>query len=982
MDFTVQVRRWGCVVALATLGLWLMGGPRVSHLQEMRDVPPLTPGQTFMVTNTDDAGQGSFRQAVLDANANTGLDAINFNIPGSGMRFFPLSVPMPTVTSPVIIDGTTQPGYAGVPLITLTGISNGQALNITAGNSTVKGLAMYDFIGAGTSMITLSGGGNNVITGNYFGINANNTRGSNTSSTGILIDGSDNNRIGGTTPAERNYFVINSGINIVLRNDAASNQILGNWFGTGPNGARFTMQRESIRIENSPNNLIGIPEGTTPGGACTGGCNAIGATGFQGGAGISITGAASTGNRIRSNWIGLLPNGSSVNRIDGFGINIDNARNNFIGGNTAQERNVITGSSDSGIRITGIGSTGNVITGNYIGTFSNGTSWPLANEWAIRGVLTFNGSSNTRVGGLSVGERNVISGNRTNVLIQGSTSNILQGNYIGTDFTGMFRSPTTDIGIYLVDSANNTIGGTQGTTPGGPCTPVCNLISGNGNNGQGDGILAVRSDNNIIDGNYIGFNALGTGTILNGRTPDGSVFNGYAIRLVDSSNNTIGRRKSDLGFEGGDADDSAQPRVLRCIQGLTGHLCFQETGAGPTQNGPDGTVQPASYTAKSYITGQQITDIGTMTTTSDLITLLPGMAPSGFTVAGVSSTNQGFARFTIDGIDLDNGNYLYDTNVSLSEVQEFQVNQHVAGTVGVEDEVGADDGNNHIGIFSINKDVLSRGITQNFPTSPLHLRNTMNNTINGTQIASINQSPISFLQGTQNNRYSTVNLSHPTSVPPVFITPGANGATPVAIVETGTLPPDYVRVTAMGVPGTQYRVHAFGKRVRPTGLFSAETEIVALPPDTVPNITINTDGIGQQTVQLNYNLQAISLYGSAVDITVVLTPVTDTQDATGVVLGGSSAMSAPATLPGVTVSGRVTAPDGRGLRNAVVTMTDTYTNATRTATTSAFGFYTFSDVPRVARYTIAVSSKRYRISSRVEDVILDALGNVDFVAQE
>ena len=55
------------------------------------------------------------------------------------------------------------------------------------------------------------------------------------------------------------------------------------------------------------------------------------------------------------------------------------------------------------------------------------------------------------------------------------------------------------------------------------------------------------------------------------------------------------------------------------------------------------------------------------------------------------------------------------------------------------------------------------------------------------------------------------------------------------------------------------------------------------------------------------------------------------------------------------VSGRVTTPDGRGLRNATVKITDA-NNVTRTVTTSSFGFYTFDNVPTGFSYTIAISS--------------------------
>src|SRR5437764_4682545 len=63
----------------------------------------------FTVTNTNDSGTGSLRQAILDANS-MGGGTINFNIPGGGVHTIsPLTV-LPSITQAVIIDGYTQPG--------------------------------------------------------------------------------------------------------------------------------------------------------------------------------------------------------------------------------------------------------------------------------------------------------------------------------------------------------------------------------------------------------------------------------------------------------------------------------------------------------------------------------------------------------------------------------------------------------------------------------------------------------------------------------------------------------------------------------------------------------------------------------------------------------------------------------------------------------------------------------------------------------
>ena len=76
---------------------------------------------TFSVTNTANSGAGSLRQAILDANALAGADTIRVNIGGGGAQTISPTSALPQITGAVIIDATTQGGYAGVPLIELKG---------------------------------------------------------------------------------------------------------------------------------------------------------------------------------------------------------------------------------------------------------------------------------------------------------------------------------------------------------------------------------------------------------------------------------------------------------------------------------------------------------------------------------------------------------------------------------------------------------------------------------------------------------------------------------------------------------------------------------------------------------------------------------------------------------------------------------------------------------------------------------------------
>jgi hypothetical protein len=100
----------------------------------------------------------------------------------------------------------------------------------------------------------------------------------------------------------------------------------------------------------------------------------------------------------------------------------------------------------------------------------------------------------------------------------------------------------------------------------------------------------------------------------------------------------------------------------------------------------------------------------------------------------------------------------------------------------------------------------------------------------------------------------------------------------------------------------------------------------------------------------------------------------------GSISGGWGLEILPATAAGVDVTGRVTTPDGRGLRNAVVYMTDA-NGETRTAVTSSFGYFRFENVRVSESYVMGVNSRLYRFTPRVVTV-LDTLTDVDFVGIE
>jgi hypothetical protein len=488
-----------------------------------------------LIADPGDDDKTSLREAIEATNNMSGGGTIEFDIPTSengydvetGLWAIPVTSTLPLMSGgSTFIDGYSQPGalratdtISASLMIVIDGSGAGSGANgfsITSAGNKIEGLVINQFSENGIR-ITGNGATDNTISGNHIGTDAIGTAVLSNDQNGVIItNGAQNNTIGGYTPGERNIISGNgwNGVSI-YSSDTMSNTVSGNFIGVDANGTvdLGNTQDGVIIFNGAQNNTIG---GNTPSER-----NIISGNGWNG---VSICGSGTISNTISSNYIGIDASGTHGlgNTQDGVKI-CDAAQNNTIGGSTPGERNVISGNGSYGIDINGSGTTGNTVSGNYIGTVTSGMTG-LGNNFD--GVIISSSAQNNTIGGSTIGERNVISGNgRSGVGINGNgtTGNTVSGNYIGTDVGGTTKLGNNYDGVIISSSAqNNTVGG---STPG-----ERNVISGNGH--YGVNISGSGTKGNTISGNYIGTNASGTSNL--GNTYDGVVI------YSGAQNNTIG----------------------------------------------------------------------------------------------------------------------------------------------------------------------------------------------------------------------------------------------------------------------------------------------------------------------------------------------------------------------------------------------------------------------------------------------------------
>jgi gliding motility-associated-like protein len=352
---------------------------------------------------------------------------------------------------------------------------NGVHLDGASSNIINEGNVIVNHNTTGQHGVYISNSSNtNTVAGNFIGTDASNTAGLGNEN-GIMVDGSANNIIGGTTAADKNIIAGNGQNGLIIQGTTSTgNQVQGNNIGLNGTDAALANGANGIIIQTGAT-------GNTIGGTAAGAGNTISGNTS---AGIQISNANS--NDVLGNKIGANTTGTAAVANGTSGISITGSTGNKIGDGTAAGANLISGNTQAGVSI----STGsaNTVSGNNIGTNLAGTA-AIAN-----GTDGINVNASTA----NILDGNTISGNTQNgISLNNGDNNTINGNHIGTNSTGTAAIPNAN-GIALVaGSDNNSIDG--------------NTISGN----TGTGIIVNSSATNTIANNKIGAANDGSTTLSN-----------------------------------------------------------------------------------------------------------------------------------------------------------------------------------------------------------------------------------------------------------------------------------------------------------------------------------------------------------------------------------------------------------------------------------------------------------------------------------
>jgi hypothetical protein len=415
--------------------------------------------RTFLVTSAESgnpSATGTLIWAIYQANYfGADLNYINFNIPHTTGE---IEITLPEtlyIARPMVINGATEPGYSGQPLIRINCNQFASGFAIVpagsglpgGGGSTIQGFRIINY--SSNAITIFMSADSNLIANNHIGFTplGNGTYFKNTSVSpqcrGIGIESNNNVIRGNTISGTHNAITLGFDINLPTSPISTNNSFQNNFIGTDPTG--------TVKIGNASDGIFfgaGCQQNFIgPGNVFSGNASA----------GVELLHPTATNNRVFGNMIGLNAAGTELIANGELGVLIANgAANNWVGGpyGGAYAGNVISGNGFGGVAIgTGEfpvpdGSNDNHVEGNIIGADAAETR---ALGTQVSGVVV--GMRSKR----NIIRKNVIVGQVNHgVVLAEAANNEMYGNWIGVTRGGT-RIGNGGFGVYLQDATNNIV---------------------------------------------------------------------------------------------------------------------------------------------------------------------------------------------------------------------------------------------------------------------------------------------------------------------------------------------------------------------------------------------------------------------------------------------------------------------------------------------------------------------------------------------
>ena len=470
---------------------------------------------TFTVTNVNDSGAGSFRQAITDANSTPNAagttDMINFNIAGTGLHTITASSALPDIGETVTINGYSQPGSKANTQA--TGALNSVLLISVPGFTVTSGHVVLQGLDFPTGGLVIKGDTNRVE-GCYIGTNNLGTVAPGlapgaATQTGILVLGS-SNLIGGTDPGTRNLISGNNSAGVLIQGGASGNTLEGNLIGTQANGATALGNAVGVRFESSTSNKVG--------GTDTGAGNVIAGNSY---AGVWLFNASNS--VIEGNLIGTTATGQTALANQNFGVAVDGTTGSaMIGGTTAAARNIISGNNGPGVLVA-TRETGHDVRGTYIGVAADGTT-ALGNVGP--GIRVARADKGMYIGGTIAAAANLISHNLgagVTVDPASSSSSAPAPTAVSIRTNQIYNNQSIGIDLGSDGTTNNHNGGPVSGQPNGQLnTPVLSAVTSDGSTtsitGSYNGAPSTTYTLQFFSSPFASFTSRGDGLTYLGQT--------------------------------------------------------------------------------------------------------------------------------------------------------------------------------------------------------------------------------------------------------------------------------------------------------------------------------------------------------------------------------------------------------------------------------------------------------------------------------